>query len=117
MFLGLFLLLTHCSFAAEPEIHIDSYDHRLKPEAFQGPSTKATFSQRGKQNSEMNVPSSKDTEAFLVQAQLSDEVRSWDQLAKDVLIIKARKLDVNSLASEYPSIQKAKLAHLKGFLK
>ena len=65
----------------------------------------------------MEVLSQQKTEALLQQAQLSDEVRTWDQLAKDLLIIKARKLDTNSLAAEYPTIEKAKLIRLKGFLK
>jgi len=113
--LSLFITLmagygTFC-LGAEPTVHIHQLDPKIDAVQLNQPGVKVHLADP--EDSSWVPPSSVEREHWFQEAELAKEVQSWDELERDVLIIKSRTLPLARLVQSYPSLSKAKLQKLQ----
>lgn len=95
-----------------PVIHVQQLDPTLPMENFKGKNVKVHNVQELDKNS-LNLPSRAEREKLFKASDLTTQVASWDEMDRDLLVVRARDYPIDRLVSSYPKIPKVKLEKLK----
>ena len=102
--------------ASTATFHIQQIDKDVPVEQFAGPGI--TVHKADEKRSDVwSLPRVETRDKAFSGAGLSEDLKSWDQLDRDMLFLRARASDPNALASAYPKISKKKLRALADAVK
>ena len=101
---------------ADDSFHIQQVDKDFPVEQFAGAGITVHKADEEKPG-DWNLPQVEVRDKAFSQAGLTDDVKSWDQLDRDMLFLRARASTGDSLAESYPKLSKKKLRALVDVLK
>ena len=101
---------------AKPTFHVQQVDKDFPVEQFAAPGIQVHKADEDKPGA-WNLPQVEARDKAFSQAGLTDDLKSWDQLDRDMLFLRARESGENGLVETYPKLSKKKLRALANFLK